>query len=171
MSKKSAEKSEERSLIKKRGLAIRYGKQLHLSKSSPDSNKKEPTACIIPCTSKIATRIEDTAGIRSPEPTEGSDDPPVHKTYTRPHTFKDIFLDVVEQGQYSTWMYFIKFLSPSDLLITPTRNEGLFLSKVSYQLVMDLARRAFSKCAYTVIERMLTAVENEKLRPSPIRLL
>jgi hypothetical protein len=66
MSKKRADKSEERSLINKRGLAIRSGKKLHLSKSSPDSNKKEPTASIIPCTAKIATRIEDTTGIRSP---------------------------------------------------------------------------------------------------------
>jgi hypothetical protein len=104
VSKKRAEKSEERSLIKKRGLAIIYGKKIHLSKSSPDSNKKAPTASIIPCKSKIATRIEDNAGIRSPEPTEGRDEPPVHKTYTRPHTFKDIFLDVVKQGQYSMWM-------------------------------------------------------------------
>jgi hypothetical protein len=92
MSKNKAEKSEERSLIKKRGLAIRYGKKLHLSKYSPDSNKKEPTARIIPCTAKIATRIEDTTGIRSPEPTEVRDDPPVHKTYAIPHTFKDIFI-------------------------------------------------------------------------------
>jgi hypothetical protein len=34
MSKNRAEKSEEWSLINKRGLAIRYGKKLHLSKSS-----------------------------------------------------------------------------------------------------------------------------------------
>jgi hypothetical protein len=80
MSKKRAEKSEERSLIKKRGLAIRYGKKLHLSKSSPGSNKKEPTASIILSTTKIATIIEDTTGIWSPEPTEGRDDPPVHET-------------------------------------------------------------------------------------------
>jgi hypothetical protein len=32
VSKKRAEKSEERSLINKRGLAIRYGEKLHLSK-------------------------------------------------------------------------------------------------------------------------------------------
>jgi hypothetical protein len=69
------------------------------------------------------------------------------------------------------WMYFMKFLSLSDLLIILTSNKGLFSSKVSYQLVMDLARRTFPKCAYTVIERMLIAVGNETLRPSPIRLL
>jgi hypothetical protein len=171
MSKKRAEKSEERSLIKKRGLAIRYGKKLHLSKSSPGSNKKEPTASIIPCTAKTATIIEDTTGIRTPEPTEVRDGPPVHKTYTRPHTFKDSFLDVIEQGQHSMWVYFMKFLSLSDLLIILTSNKGLFSSKVSYQLVMDLARRDFSKRAYTVVERMMTTVENETLRPSPIRLL
>jgi hypothetical protein len=61
VSKKRAEKSEERSLIKKRGLAIRYLEKLHLSKSSPDSTKQEPTASIIPSTANIATRIEDTA--------------------------------------------------------------------------------------------------------------
>jgi hypothetical protein len=61
------------------------------------------------------------------------------------------------------WMYFMKFLSPSDLLIILTSNKGLFSSKVSYQLVMDLARRDFPKRAYTVIEIMLTAVENETL--------
>jgi hypothetical protein len=145
--------------------------KLHLSKSSPDSNKKEPTASIIPYTAKIATKIEDITGIRSAEPTEGRDDPPVHKTYTRPHTFKDIFIDVVEKRQGSMWMYFMKFLSPSDLLIILTSNKGIFSSKVSYQLVMDLSGRAFPKGAYTVIERMMKAVENETLRPSPIRLL
>jgi hypothetical protein len=36
---------------------------------------------------------------------------------------------------------------------------------------MDLVRRAFPKCAYTVIERMLKAVEKETLRPSNICLL
>jgi hypothetical protein len=36
---------------------------------------------------------------------------------------------------------------------------------------MDLARRAFPKHAYTVIERMLMAVENETLQPSYIHLL
>jgi hypothetical protein len=46
MYKKRAEESEKLSLIKKRGFAIRYGKKLHLSKSSPGSNKKEPTASI-----------------------------------------------------------------------------------------------------------------------------
>jgi hypothetical protein len=96
-----------------------------------------------------------------PEPTEGRDEPPVHKTYKRPHTFKDIFLDVVEKGQDSMWIYFMNFLSPSDLLVILTSNKGLFSSKVSYWLVMDLARRAFPKCAYTVIDRMLRAVENE----------
>jgi hypothetical protein len=171
MSKKRAEKSEERSLIKNRGLAIIYGKKLHLSKSSPGSNKKEPTARIIPSTAKIATRIEDTTGIWPPEPTEGRDGPPVHTTYTRPHTFKDIFLDVVEQGKYSMWMYFMKFLSPSNLLVIQTSNKGLFSSKVSYQLMIDLARRAFPKHAYAFIERTLTALENETLRPSPICLL
>jgi hypothetical protein len=163
MSKKRAEKSKEPSLIKKRGIAIRYGEKLHLSKSSPGSNKKEPTASIIPCTAKIVTIIEDTVGIQSPEPTEGRDDPPVHKTYTIPHTFNYIFLDVVEQGKDSLWMYFMKFLSPSDLLVILTSNKGLFSSKVSYQLVMDLAIRAFPKHAYTVIERMLTPAENETL--------
>jgi hypothetical protein len=69
MSKKRAEKSEEWSLIKKRGLAIRFGEKIHLSKSSSGSNKKEPTTAIIPSTTKIATRIEDTAGIRSPDTT------------------------------------------------------------------------------------------------------
>jgi hypothetical protein len=49
------------------------------------------TASIVPSTARIATRIEDTAGIWSPEPTEARDKPPVHKTYTRPHTFKEIF--------------------------------------------------------------------------------
>jgi hypothetical protein len=147
MSKNRAEKSEERSLIKKRVLAIRPEKKLHFSKSSSDSNKKRPTASIIPSKTKIATRIEDTAGIRSPEPIEGRDEPPVHKTYTIPHTYKEIFLDVVEQGQDSMWMYFMKFLSPTDLLIILTSNKGLFPSKVSYQLVMELSRRAFPKCA------------------------
>jgi hypothetical protein len=60
-------------------------------------------------------------------------------------------------------MYFMKFLSPSDLLVILTSNKGLFSSKVSYPLVMDLARRAFPKCAYKFIERMLTAVGNEAL--------
>jgi hypothetical protein len=64
--KKRAEKSEEWSLIKKRGLAIRSGKNLHLSKSSSGSNSKGPTASIIPSTVKIAPRIEDAAGIHSP---------------------------------------------------------------------------------------------------------
>jgi hypothetical protein len=102
--------------------------------------------------------IEDTPGIRPPEPMIGKDEPPVRKTYTRPHTFKDIFLDVVEQVQDSMWMYFMKFMSPSDLLIILTSNKGLFSSKVSYQLVMDPARRAFPKRTYTVIERMLKKV-------------
>jgi hypothetical protein len=57
MSKKRDEKSEERILIKKRVLAIRSGKKLYFSKSSSDSNNKEPTASIIPGTAKIATRI------------------------------------------------------------------------------------------------------------------
>jgi hypothetical protein len=126
MSKKRSDKSEERSLIKKRGFAVRYGKKLHLGKSSPGSNKKQPTASIISWTANIATRKEDTTGIRSPEPMEGRDDPPVHKTYTRPHTFKDIFLDVVEQGHDSMWMYFMKFLSPSDILVILISNKGLF---------------------------------------------
>jgi hypothetical protein len=130
MSKKKDEKSEERSLIKKRRLAIISGKRLHLSESFSGRNKKGPTASIIPSTVNIATRIEDTAGIRSPEPTEGRDKPPVHKTYTRPHTFKEIFLDVVEQGQYSMWMYLMNFLSPSDLVILLTSNKGLVSSKV-----------------------------------------
>jgi hypothetical protein len=78
---------------------------------------------------------------------------------------------VVKQGQDSMWMYFMKFLSPSDLLAILTSSKGLFSSKVSYQLVMDLARRAFLKRAYTVIERMLTVVENETLLPSNIHLL
>jgi hypothetical protein len=43
MSKKRAEKSEDWSLIKKRRLAIISGEKLHLSNSSSDSNKKEPT--------------------------------------------------------------------------------------------------------------------------------
>jgi hypothetical protein len=64
MSKKRDEKSKERSLINKWGLAIRYLEKLHLSKSSPGSNTKEPTASIIPSNSKIATRIEDTELIR-----------------------------------------------------------------------------------------------------------
>jgi hypothetical protein len=57
MSKKRADKSEERSLIKKRGLAIRYGKNLQLSKSSSGSDKKEPTASIIPRAATIAILI------------------------------------------------------------------------------------------------------------------
>jgi hypothetical protein len=118
---------------------------------------------IFPSTAKITTRIEDTAGTRYPEPTEGRDDPHVHKIYTRPHTFKGIFLDVVEQGQNSMWMYFIKFMSPSDLLVILTRNKGLLSSKVAYQLVMDLARRVFPKHAYIVIERIMKALENETL--------
>jgi hypothetical protein len=65
MSKKRAGKSEERSLVKKRRLAIRSGKKLYLSKSSSGSNKKEPTASIIPSTNKIATIIEDAAGVQS----------------------------------------------------------------------------------------------------------
>jgi hypothetical protein len=97
--------------------------KIHLSKSSSGSNKKEPTASIIPGTAKIATIIDDTAEIWSPEPTEGRGEPPVHKNYTRPHTFKDIFPNVVEQGQDSTWMHFMKFLSPSDLLIILTSNK------------------------------------------------
>jgi hypothetical protein len=64
MSKKRAEKSEERSLIKKRGLVIRSGKKIHLSKSSSGNNKKEPTGSIIPRTAMIATIIDDTTGIR-----------------------------------------------------------------------------------------------------------
>jgi hypothetical protein len=122
MSKNRTEKSEERSLIKRRGLAIRSGKNLHLNKSSSDSNKKEPTASIIPSTTNIATRIEDTKGIRSPEPTKGRDDPPAHNNYTRPHTFKDVFIDVVKQGRYSMWMHFMKFLSPRDILVILTSN-------------------------------------------------
>jgi hypothetical protein len=121
MSKNRAEKSEERTLLKKRGLAIRYEKKLHLVRSSPGSNKKEPTASIIPSTAKKATRIEDTAGIRSPNPTEGRY-PPVHKTYT----LKDIFLDMVEQGQDSMWMYFMKFMYPSRLLVILTSNKDIF---------------------------------------------
>jgi hypothetical protein len=122
-----------------------------LSKSSSGSIKKEPAASIIPSTANITTIIENTARIRSPEPTEVRDEPPVHKTYTRHHTAKDIFLDQVEQGPYSMWMYFMKYLSPSDLLIILTSNTGLFSSKVSYHLVMDLVRRVFPKRAYTVI--------------------
>jgi hypothetical protein len=163
MSKKRAGKSGERGLINKRGLAIRSGKKLHLSKSSSGSNKKEPTASIILSTAKIATIIVDTAGTRSREPTERRDEPPVHKTYTGPYTFKDIFLDAVEQGQDSMWMYFMNFLSPTDLLIILTSNKGLFSSKVSYQLVMDLARRSFSRRAYMVIEQILKAVDNQTL--------
>jgi hypothetical protein len=68
-------------------------------------------------------------------------------------------------------MYFMKFLSPSDHLFILTSKKGLFSSKVSYHLVMDLARRAFSKRAYTFIERIPKAVENETLPPSPIRIL
>jgi hypothetical protein len=100
-----------------------------LSKSSSGSNTKEPTASIITSTAKIATKIEDTAGIRSPENTIGRDEHPVHKTYAKPHTFMDIFLDVVEQGQYSIWMYFMKSLSPSDILFIPTSNKGLFQAR------------------------------------------
>jgi hypothetical protein len=130
MSKKRAGKSEERSLIKKRRLAIRSEKKLYLSESSSGSNRKEPTASIIPSTNKIATIIEDAAGIQSSQPTIGRDEPPVHKTYTRPHNFKDIFLDVVvEQGPDSMWMYFMKFLSPSDLLIILTSNKGPFFKQ------------------------------------------
>jgi hypothetical protein len=73
---------------------------------------------------------------------------------------------VVEQGKYSMWIYFMKFMSPSDIFIILTSNKGLFSSKVSYQLVVDLARRAFPKHAYTVNEIMVKAVENEKLRPT-----
>jgi hypothetical protein len=58
LSKKRTEKSEERSLIKKKGLAIRSGKKLYLRKSSSGSNKKEPTAIIIPSMAKIASIIE-----------------------------------------------------------------------------------------------------------------
>jgi hypothetical protein len=61
------------------------------------------------------------------------------------------------------WVYFMEFLFPSDLLIILTSNKGLFSSKVSYQLMMDLSRMAFPKCAYMVPERMLMAVENETL--------
>jgi hypothetical protein len=92
MSKKKDEKSEERSLIKKRRLAIISGKRLHLSESFSGRNKKGPTASIIPSTPKIATIIEDTVGIRSPEPVEGRDEPPVHNNYTRHHALKDKFL-------------------------------------------------------------------------------
>jgi hypothetical protein len=171
MVKKRTEKSEERSLINKMGLAIRSGKKIHLSKSSSARNKKEPTAAIIPSTAKMARITEDAPGIRSPEPTEGRYGPPVHKTYTRPRTFKHIFLDVVEQAQDSTWMYFMKFISPSDLLVILTRNKGLFSSKVSHQLVMNLARSALLKRSYTVIERMLNAVENKTLQPITIHIL
>jgi hypothetical protein len=122
-------------------------------------------------TTKIATKIEDTAGVCPPEATEGRDEPPVQKTYTRPHTSKDIFLDVLEQGQDSMWIYFMKFLSPSDLHVTLTSNKGLFSSKVSYELMMDLARRAFPKLTYPVIEIMLMAVDNETVQPSHICLL
>jgi hypothetical protein len=65
----------------------------------------------------------------------------------------------------------MKFPSPSDLLVILTSKKGLFSSKVSYQLVMDLARRGFPQCAYTVIERRMTAVENETVQLSRIRLL
>jgi hypothetical protein len=61
---------------------------------------------------------------------EGRDEPHVHKTYTIPHTFKDIFIDVVEQGQYSLWIYFMIFLSPSDILIILTNKKGLFSRKL-----------------------------------------
>jgi hypothetical protein len=142
-----------------------------LTKYSSGSNKKGPTASIIPINANIATHIDYTVRIKSPEPMEGRDEPPVHKTYTRPHTFKDIFLDVVEKGQNSMWMYFMKFLSASDVLTILTSNKGLFSSKVLYQLVMYLSRWAFPKHAHTVIVRMLKAVENESLRTSPIRLL
>jgi hypothetical protein len=60
-------------------------------------------------------------------------------------------------------MYFMKFLSPSDLLIILTSNKGMFSSKVSYQLVMDLARRAFPKRTYTLVGRTLKAFDNETL--------
>jgi hypothetical protein len=93
MSKKRAENSEELSLIKQRGLAIIYEKKLHLSKSSSDSKKKGPTASIIPSMAKIGTIIEDIAVTQSQDPMEGRDEPPVRKTYTRPHTFKDILLN------------------------------------------------------------------------------
>jgi hypothetical protein len=159
-------------LVNKRGLDIRSGGELHFSKSS--AGRKKGTYCKHHSKygrDRYKTRIEDTTGNQSPEPMEGRYEPPVHKTYTKPHTFKDIFLEVVEQGQDSTWMYFMKFLSPSDLLIILTSNKGLFSSKVSYQLVMDLSRRAFQKCAYMVIERMTMEVENETLQPSNIRLL
>jgi hypothetical protein len=63
VSKKRAEKSEERSLINERGLAIRSGGNLHLSKSSSGRNQKGPTASIIPSTPKIATIIEDTVDL------------------------------------------------------------------------------------------------------------
>jgi hypothetical protein len=58
-------------------------------------------------------------------------------------------------------MYFVEFLSMSDLIVILTSNKGLFSSKVSYQLVINIARRAFPKRAYTVIERMMMVVENE----------
>jgi hypothetical protein len=54
-------------------------------------------------------------------------------------------------------------MSPSDLLVILTSNTGIFSSKLAYQLVMDLARRAFPKLAYTVIERIMKAVENKTL--------
>jgi hypothetical protein len=54
-------------------------------------------------------------------------------------------------------------MSPSDIIVILTSNKGIFLSKVSYQLVLVLARRAFPKCAYTVIERTLNALDNETL--------
>jgi hypothetical protein len=78
---------------------------------------------------------------------------------------------VVEKRQDSMWMYFMKVMSLSDVVIILTSKKGLFSSKVSYQLVMDLARRAFTKRAYTVIEIMLTEVEKETLGPSPIHRL
>jgi hypothetical protein len=74
-----------KSLIKKRGLAIRLGEKLHLSKSSSSRSKKGPTASIITSTARIATRIYDTAGIWYPEPMEGRYEPPVYKTYTIPN--------------------------------------------------------------------------------------
>jgi hypothetical protein len=145
MSKKRAEKSEERSLIKKRGLTIRSGKNLHLSISFSGRNKNKPTSSIFPITVNIATIIEDTAGIRSLDPMEGRDEPPVHKTYTRPHIFKDIFLDVVEQGQDSIWMYFMKFLSPSDLLIILTSNKGLFSKQGAISASEGSCKKGLSK--------------------------
>jgi hypothetical protein len=62
----------------------------------------------------------------------------------KPHTLIDILLYVKdEEVRDFMWMYSIKFFSPNDMLNILMCNKKLLSSKMSYQLVMDLASRVF----------------------------